>query len=327
LEILNIGTDRDNVKITLGITCFNAEDSIDRAIQSALDQSWLNLEIIIVDDCSTDSSWNIILDYASRFSIIKPVQNEVNRGVALSRNRIIERAKGEFIAFFDDDDVSLPQRISQQYQTIVSYETCFNVTLLVCYCSGVRFYPNGYQHNISAIGSESLGPIGLEVVDYLLFNSRRFGRHYGAGVPSNSLMARSATFKLVGGFDTSFRRVEDVDFAIRVGMLGGHFIGCKDKLVSQYATYSPEKSALKNFECESLLIEKYADYLLSAGTYQYAKQWFKIRYLHFTKQRIAFLCALALLSIRYPFRLTTHLIRSVPQRWLHEKKMYAKNIR
>ena len=44
-------------RITVGVTCYNAEHSIQRAIRSALDQAWLNLEVVVVDDASTDNSW------------------------------------------------------------------------------------------------------------------------------------------------------------------------------------------------------------------------------------------------------------------------------
>ena len=76
--------------ITIGITCFNAQDTIDNAIQSALDQDYPNIEIIVVDDYSTDNSKKVIEDaYKDKINIIL---HEKNCGVAVSRNTIINNA-------------------------------------------------------------------------------------------------------------------------------------------------------------------------------------------------------------------------------------------
>ena len=75
------------------------------------------------------------------------------RGPAAARNTIVSAAKGEFIAFFDDDDESLPGRISAQVKTLTAYESRIGTSLIACYASGIRRYPNGYSIALPAIGS------------------------------------------------------------------------------------------------------------------------------------------------------------------------------
>jgi glycosyltransferase involved in cell wall biosynthesis len=311
----------NTIHVTIGITCYNAEDTISRALNSALNQDWAHFEIVIVDDYSSDGSWRIISEFAARYSCIRPVRHEFNQGAAAARNTILYWARGEFVAFFDDDDASLPQRVRVQYDTLMAYELRTGSFLNACYASGVRRYPNGYECEMPGIGSQPLVPVGTQVVDYLLFNSRHRGCFYGAGTPTCALMARISTFTAVGGFDASLRRVEDADLAIRIGLQGGHFIGCRERLFVQYATVSLDKTSRKNFESEIALTEKYADYLKSRRSYHYAVRWFTIRYLRFSGKKWRFLGNLTIFFLRYPIRSSAHWLYSIPRRLAHERRM------
>ena len=85
--------------LTIGITCFNANKTISRAIDSAINQDWLNKEIIIVDDKSNDTSIYQINKYINHKNIKIIIHNK-NLGPAGSRNTIINNANGKYIAFF-----------------------------------------------------------------------------------------------------------------------------------------------------------------------------------------------------------------------------------
>ena len=192
--------------ITIAITCFNAEETIERAIKSALNQDWPNFEIIVVDDASTDSSKVILKKYELKIKNISIYYQTVNKGCANSRNIVISKAKGEFIAFFDDDDFSRSERIRLQYNCLINYEKKESAELVACFASGYRIYPNGYKKKINAVGSFGIPPIGIKMANYLLFNERINKIDYGAGVPTCSLLARTSIFKRIGGFDTHIRR-------------------------------------------------------------------------------------------------------------------------
>ena len=91
---------------------YQAEKYIGQSIESILNQSYVNLELIIVDDCGTDRSMDIITQYMD--SRIRIFHNEKNRGIAYSRNRAIMESRGKYIAIMDDDDVSMPDRLKHQ---------------------------------------------------------------------------------------------------------------------------------------------------------------------------------------------------------------------
>ncbi len=91
---------------------YNAEEYLREAIDSILSQTLTDLELLIVDDGSTDRSEVIILSY--RDPRIRYLKNEKNQGVVYSRNRGLDLARGEYIASMDADDISLPERLEKQ---------------------------------------------------------------------------------------------------------------------------------------------------------------------------------------------------------------------
>lgn len=307
--------------VTVGVTCFNSEETISRAILSALNQSWENLEVIVVDDCSTDSSWDKVKQFIEIDSRVKGIQHKTNQGAASARNTIIKEAKGDYIAFFDDDDESLPERIKIQYQVLNEFISEYAINEVACFASGVRRYSNGYDYVLQAIGSYPEIPHCELVTDYLLFNRRKSNVFYGSGTPTCSLMLSTRLCRRLGGFDENLRRVEDVDFAIRLSLTGGYFIGCKEPLFIQYATLGEDKTPEKNLESELSLIDKHQDYLKAKGRYRYSRQWFKIRYYHFSKKRVRFIFYLVFFLLNHPISGLRHLLHTVPSRISHEKKM------
>ena len=82
------------------------------AIESILNQSYSDFELLILDDCPDDNREQIVKSY--RDKRIKYLQNEKNLGITPSRNKLIALAKGEYLAIFDHDDISLPDRLAKQ---------------------------------------------------------------------------------------------------------------------------------------------------------------------------------------------------------------------
>jgi glycosyltransferase involved in cell wall biosynthesis len=308
--------------VTIGITCFNAADTIARAIGSALRQDWPNFEIVIVDDCSTDSSRDVILATIADEPRARLVPHASNQGPGAARNTVVSAAKGEFIAFFDDDDESLPGRVSAQVETLAAHEKRIGTSLIACYASGVRRYPNGYSIALPAIGSRGkTAPHGTAVADYLLTYRLQPEYFYGAGTPACSLMARRSTVAAVGGFDSALRRVEDADFAIGLALRGGHFVGTPETLFVQHATDAPDKSPETNLEAQQRLVAKYRDYLEKIGRFDYARRWQMLRHWHFSRRYGLFTKELFGLFVRYPGTVTSHLLSTGPRRLLHESRM------
>lgn len=255
--------------ITIGITCFNAEDTIRRALHSAINQNWLNTEIIIVDDASTDNSISEIDKMILETKNISLIRLDENRGVAFARNIIIDEAKGEFITFFDDDDVSLECRLSRQIQLILEFEKNKNTKLIACYGSREMIAKNGTRSFASAIGTRDIPPEGEMVAMHLLCGEYYPGYRFGM-VGTGTLMARTAVYRSVGDFDEQFRRFEDRDWAIRLAFKGGVFIGCREPLINQYITKTEEKSEQVSLKYAILLRKKYKPYLKNKNSYIYA---------------------------------------------------------
>ncbi len=304
-------------KITIGITCYNASDSIDRAINSALAQTYLNTEIIVVDDCSTDTSCKVI----SKHKNVKLIQHEQNTGPGGARNTLLNAANGEFLAFFDDDDESHPDRLQKQYDRITQYETENNTSLIACYASGTRIYPNGHTLKLQAIGHKPLEPNGEAMASRILYFGNTPDDWCNGGTPSCALMARTSTFKEAGGFDPAFRRVEDLDFAIRLALKTGHFIGCPEDLFTQHATDGNDKSHDKNLAAELQLAKKHKDFLKRKNRYTYARLWPRLRYHHFRKDYFRMGLTLATLLLRHPIAVTKHALTTGPKRLKHEKQI------
>lgn len=94
--------------------CYNAKRFIEQCINSVIDQSYKNWEMIICDDCSSDDSKQIIQKYISIDKRIKLIQLTKNKGVANARNEAIKSAKGRYIAFLDSDDVWISEKLQKQ---------------------------------------------------------------------------------------------------------------------------------------------------------------------------------------------------------------------
>lgn len=91
---------------------WNTARFIAESIQSVIDQTYQNWELLIVDDCSTDNTDEVVASFKD--SRIKYFKNEKNSGAALTRNRAIREAQGEWIAFLDSDDLWEPQKLEKQ---------------------------------------------------------------------------------------------------------------------------------------------------------------------------------------------------------------------
>lgn len=100
--------------ISVVMPLYNAEKYIGESIESILGQSEGDFELIIVDDASTDASLSIARAYAARDERIVLLRNAVNGGAAFTRNRALDAARGEFIAFMDADDLCPAERFARQ---------------------------------------------------------------------------------------------------------------------------------------------------------------------------------------------------------------------
>ena len=113
--------DCSDILVSVIMPAFNAERYIKESILSVLNQTYTNLELIIVNDCSKDATLKIITELANLDIRIKLINNQVNLGCADSRNVALKEIKGEYIAFCDSDDIWVKEKIEKQLNHIKKY--------------------------------------------------------------------------------------------------------------------------------------------------------------------------------------------------------------
>lgn len=102
-----------NDLVSIIMPSYNTAKFIEETISSVLAQTYTNWELVIIDDCSTDDTDEIIMPYLMDLRI-KYIKNEKNSGAAISRNRALREAKGKWIAFLDSDDLWHPEKLEKQ---------------------------------------------------------------------------------------------------------------------------------------------------------------------------------------------------------------------
>ncbi|HEM6111853.1 TPA: glycosyltransferase family 2 protein [Streptococcus suis] len=114
--------------VSVIIPMYNARLYIAETIQTVLQQSYSNVEIILVDDCSNDGSYEHVSKIFGHHSNISIFQNLINSGVGHSRNVGVAHAKGRFICFLDADDLWLPRKLEKQVKFMLQYQHSFTFT-------------------------------------------------------------------------------------------------------------------------------------------------------------------------------------------------------
>lgn len=114
--------------VSIVVPVYNAERFIHDTIETVLNQTYTNWELLLVDDCSTDGSVKVIKTYITKDKRIKLLSNPSNAGTALTRNRGITAAKGRFIAFLDADDQWLPAKLQKQISFMLQKDCAFSFT-------------------------------------------------------------------------------------------------------------------------------------------------------------------------------------------------------
>ena len=122
------------VDVSVIMSVYNGEAYLAEAIESIINQTFQNWELIVINDCSTDSTAQILADFAQKDARVKVHPNEVNLRLPTSLNKAISLCSGKYIARMDADDISLPGRLEKQYKFMeenpdVSLSSCRFMTV------------------------------------------------------------------------------------------------------------------------------------------------------------------------------------------------------
>jgi glycosyltransferase involved in cell wall biosynthesis len=188
-------------KVSVIMGAFNEVATIGKAIESIINQTYLCWEFIIVDDCSTDGTIEIITSYCEKDSRIKVYKNNRNIGLAESLNKAINYASGIYIARMDADDISLPNRFDEQVKTLDS-----NSKLMVVGTAAYYIERNNIKKKLVRM------PEYHRDLLRLIFKMSPFIHP--------SVMMRREFVSLTNGYNAQLRRAQDYDLWLR-----GRFIG------------------------------------------------------------------------------------------------------
>lgn len=173
--------------VTVIVPAFNAASTLVHAVASLQAQTYAHLQIIVVDDASTDATPDVVRELARSDSRISSVRQPTNKGAYAARNAGLDRATGAFVTVHDADDWALPQRIDRQVRHLLSHpDVVANATHLIRVDRNLRVQSHG-RHPYKLVGKNTA-----------------------------SLMVRRPIFQLVGPWDDGVRGGADFEFVKRL---------------------------------------------------------------------------------------------------------------
>ncbi len=207
------------ISVLMGV--YNAEKTLKVAIESIINQTYSDWELIICDDGSSDSSISIAYESARSDRRITVIRNNSNKGLGYALNRCFENAKGEYIARMDADDESLPERFATEVDFLNKHQE-FDIV-----SSAITFF-NSHGDMRTTRPYEQPQPIDLII---------------GSPIAHPACMMRRTSFENVCGYneDVKTLRVEDIDLWIRMYEKGYR---CYNLPISLYR-YRFDRNAIK----------------------------------------------------------------------------------
>jgi len=217
-------------RISVVIPSYNHEKFIAEAIQSVLDQTYQNFEIIIVDDGSTDGSIEQIRTFSD--PRIKLILHKKNRGAAVAMRTALERAKGEYIAVLSSDDMFLPDKLEKQVKFLdenPQYGAVFSYVEII----DEHGYPFTNQNHYYYKKFEQQNRDRYQWLNHFFY--------HGNALCHPSVLIRKSCYDKIGLYDERFAQLPDFDFWIRFCLKYELYI-IPEKLV-KFRIRSDEKNA------------------------------------------------------------------------------------
>lgn len=201
--------------VTIIMAARNSEKFVSQAIESVLMQTYKNLEFIIIDDFSKDSTFKIIRNYQKNDKRIRAYRNSFRKGPAESRNIAIKKAKGEWISVIDSDDIFFPKKIEKQINYVnknINKNVIFiGSNLLFIDKNGKHVAYYKYKNESDTIKSEIL-------------KNKSFPPH-------SSYFIKKKYLKKINGYNSRYLMAPDYDLLLRLqNFTNMKFAVCKDVL-------------------------------------------------------------------------------------------------
>jgi len=196
----------DKPLISAIIPTYNRSRTVRSAIDSVLNQTYSPIEIIVVDDGSTDDTSDRLRDYGTKIRLI----HQCNAGASAARNAGVRASSGSIVAFLDSDDIWLPKKIEKQVAALQAAGTS------VCCCvsnMALNFHDGRTGTSFQSAGLLPFHAEGawLNVAEVLATRFLMFNQ---------AVAIRRNAFDIVGGFDDKLKVLEDYDLALRLAVCG-----------------------------------------------------------------------------------------------------------
>ncbi len=196
---------------TVIIPTYNRADVLPRAIESVLNQTVQDFELIIVDDGSTDATRSVVQRYARTDERIRYIEHETNRGVAAAQNTGIDAATGEYVTFLGSDDELKPPFLEKSVGKLETLSSCCAGVHVTLECRNDGQFEELYEAMPVLPVTES---IDIEIV----YVARTGG-----------MTLRREAIEEVGPFDVRFKNIEDTDYWTRL-LQRYRLVGIKEPL-------------------------------------------------------------------------------------------------
>jgi len=211
---------RTHPLVSVIIPTYNRAGTVGESIDSVLGQTYPNIEVILVDDGSTDNTQTVLRSYGDRIRVV----TQANAGPAIARNRGIAVARGDIVALLDSDDLWLQDKITRQVRSLCDAGS--EVTACLCNCTVL--YPSGRRTSTFDIGDTMpkcpsgiwKNPAEVLLNRFVMFNQ--------------AVAIRREVLERVGYFDETLRFGEDYDLPFRLALEGPWTI-LRDELVVYHA--------------------------------------------------------------------------------------------
>lgn len=201
-------------RVSVIVPTYNRADLLPRAIDSALEQTVDDLEVVVVDDGSTDDTSSVLAAYDD--SRVRTVVHATNQGANVARNTGIDHARGEYVAFLDSDDEWRSDKLERQLETLEDRSEEW----VGAYCDA-RFDLSGTSGRLRGVGAAMLARADAEPAmeggDELMAEILADNVQPCAG---STLLVRTDVARAVGGFDEQLDRFQDPEFCLRVLEVG-----------------------------------------------------------------------------------------------------------
>lgn len=192
-------------KVTVVVPAYNAAEHLRESLDSVLAQTFTDWELLVADDCSTDSTPGIARAYAAADPRVRVFTQPVNSGgrPAVPKNRALAEARGELVAFLDADDMWEPAKLQRQVALMESRSD-----LVLCYVLFIRFGPGENPAKVlPEPGSRFRGNVFRDLYSRPV-------------IPNSGVMLRRCAMETLGPLSDDPRLTEDGDYLLRAARLG-----------------------------------------------------------------------------------------------------------